>query len=222
MDARGDPGGSTALMLWKQFIQTSVGGAWSEDEIDVFSGSALSKSSVTRHLSSMGAVDYCAVICLGTILRKKGDRPWAETHVILNNGEEISERELNAGSARLLLLFDGGAEALAARESESDKRAATEEQRSALRETYDAGILTAESGIVSVCFVTPEQSSQNQFSLVDALVHSARGWASTHKGVLTFEEAFKEMSQTGTKSIVHQNLHYTPGRRLQHFPLAVS
>jgi hypothetical protein len=219
VDGSGLDGKSLPLAVLIDFFRDSIGGGWRDDEVNMLSGPALSKTSVASHLAAQTPNDYCVAVCVGRVAHVKADRPWQETHLILPNGEHVSERELNSGSPRMLLIFDGGSPGDAETERKTRDGGSTSQNRSARSDAYDCALLAAEEGVVKLSYFTPKKHSLVDFSLSSALVSVARTWAETQTGVLCLDRAFEQIQLSGQPA---RELEYNSGRRMRHFPLAVS
>lgn len=210
--------------LWesaKRFFSSPIGGGWSDDEVTAVADSEHLKASIASRIRESAEADYCVVLCIGKTMQFKVDRPWKESHLMLPDGERISERELNPGCSKVLLLFDGQDFGFYNPVKGAKKQCCGETTASS-RRTYDEAINAAEEGIAKLSLNTSEKHPTGELSLLGALITTAEDWAEANTGVLTFDGAIELMQERNDFAQLAQHLQHAPGRRLRHFPLAVA
>jgi len=212
------------ISSWLSFLRSNCGGAWSREEI--ITAIDWNRDEILAALLSAKSADYSMVVYAGHGETIKTDMPWTETRMTLSSGELIMERELNTGSPRFALILDcrqrsvlqkDGAQAR--KETPSQKHS---EDSSQYRVAYENAITEAEGGLIKVYGNGIGGAATACASFSQQLLWQAHEWVSKHRGVLSFQEGVALASEAMQQANAGQKAEYLGGRRLRHFPLAVS
>lgn len=207
------PASASDVSLWETFLLSSFGGAWRPDEIIRIDNG--DQQEILTAIDSSKGVDYCFVIAIGRGETTRRDRPWRETHLIVGDNSKVSERELNNGSPKCFLFFD----CCVAKRSSAVLAAIPEIQRDlcASREAYEKAVMSAEGGLVKLIATTVQNGPVSPF-----IIREAIDWAAGQHGILSLPEAVDHTVKITSKQGASRQLEYLPGRRLHHFPFAIS
>ena len=209
------------IARWSAFLLSDIGGAWREEEI--VSLTNCSRNALREAVRTVANAYYTLVVFAGQGEIVKSDLPWSEAHVLLSDGESITERELNTGSPSCVLVFDCWPR------HPSDEKVNVEASRAGAsrdpgrdlpkyRALFDQSLTAAEKGLVKVYAIAQSGVSTPNETFSERLLDIANRWASENRGVLSIQEAVS----LAAKASPNQNAEYQGGRRLRHFPLAVS
>ncbi len=208
---------SADIAAWKRYLMSSCGGCWTRDEIVDLSGS--SKEYISAMLQAGRTVDYSLVCFAGHGYLAKDNWGFNVTKVWINDGVEMSERELNPGSPWCMQIFDCCRKGL-----ENEKVAFSNEALNAsfqhnTRALFENELLKCERGLVTVYAAGEGEGAADvrSFSRVLMGVSKDKVGASTN-GVLHIDEAVRFAN---AEMPPQQNPVYKGGRRLHHFPFAV-
>lgn len=184
-----------------------------DDEVCVSRGQTVEE--IRTLVSSAPPVDYTLLFVFGPIQLLKMDRPWLEL-VVTVAGMTITERELNPGSPRCMLIFDDAA----AESSDRVDGPASADRLSQSRTLYDRCLTNAEAGLVKVFPSSAETGAHAKISVVKQLLTAAQRWNPTGPGIMDIDEAVtraQSVDETRNSAV----LTYRGGRRLRHFPFSV-
>ena len=212
------------IALWGEFLQSNVGGAW--DESEILDATHFCRAALLRELAQSKSADYALIIFAGHGFTTKTDLPWTELTLILESGETLLERELNPGTPRCCIVLDccrtrgENIEPI----MEHRKSASLEETYAAVRsrQAYDSALAQSEMGAVSVYATGDNSAAADKSSFSQHLIWSAANWAHSNQGILTIKDAVWISAEELTKTHPQQHAEYHGGRRLTHYPFAVS
>lgn len=212
------------VALWGEFLQSNEGGAWNESEI--LDASHLNKATLMSELARLKPYDYSLIVFAGHGFTTETDLPWTELRLILESGDSVLERELNPGTPRCCIVLDccrtrgENIEAI----MEHRKSASLKEAYAAVRsrQAYDTTAAQAEMGAVTVYATGDNTEAFDKGSFSQHLIRSAVDWAQSNLGVLTIKDAVRIGAEELIKIHPQQVPEYHGGRRLRHFPFAVS
>lgn len=212
------------IALWGEFLQCDEGGAWEESEI--LDASRFGRGALLSELAQANSYDYALIVFAGHGFTTKTDLPWTELNLILESGETVLERELNPGTPRCCIVLDccrargENIEAL----MEHRKLASLEETYAAVRsrEAYDTALEQSEMGAVSVYATGDNSAAADKRSFSQHLIRSATNWSHSNFGVLNIKDAVNIGTEELIKTYPQQHPEYQGGRRLKHYPFAVS
>jgi len=212
------PASAFDLSCWKAFLHSSCGGSWRPDEIlRIEDGN---RQNILAAVNSSKGVDYCFVVAIGRGETAKRDRPWRETHLIVGNNSQITERELNNGSPRCFLLFDCCVAKTPPDRVPAEPPEIGQDSR-ASRKAYDDALMAAEGGLTKLIATNPATNAQSG-PVSRHLIREAIDWTSDRGGTLFLPEAVKRTVEMTEDLGAPWKIEYLPGRRLRHFPFAVS
>lgn len=207
------------LDAWKGYLQSRAGGQWRPDEIITMIRSA--KEQVLRAVSDAAVADY-AIVCFsghGDVVRDRYG--FSCTRAYLDDATVMMEDELNPGNDRCTLFMDCCRHPV---EEPSisiglDSFAESFSLRRDTRRIFDSAVAHCEKGFVKVYAAGYDESAADAKSFTRTLIGVAEEWAGENMGVLTLKEAIP-LASNGLDP--QQNPVYNAGRRLGHFPFAVS
>jgi hypothetical protein len=218
------PGVHTDIASWQLFLSSNPGGAWSRQEIVHLNN--CDREAALAAVRSAKDVDYSLIVFAGNGEILKGDLPWPEAQVLLSNGDSLPERELNPRTPRCTIIFD-----CCRRTSDYDESAAltkdaaplpAEQDTVKLRALFDQSLTTAESGLVKIYAIEAATAAAHEPSFSRQLLYQANAWAKQHHGALSLQQGVSLAAEATRKTNPLQKPEYQGGRRLHHFPLAVS
>ena len=212
------------VALWGEFLQSNEGGAWTESEI--LDATHLAKTELLNELARARFTDFSLVVFVGHGFTTETDLPWTELSLILETGQTILERELNPGNPRCCIVLDccrtrgENIEAI----MEHRKSASLEESYAAIRsrQAYDSAVDQAEMGAVTVYATGDNTGAADEKSFSQYLIRSASKWTEFNPGVLNVRDAVRIGAAELTHTHPQQHPEYHGGRRLRHYPFAVS
>ena len=203
---------------FRQLLLSAVGGAWKSQEV-LSSRVTTSQQTIDTARSAAG-VEFSMILYLGAGVFTKRDRPWSEIEITLPSGETLSERDINPGTPRCLMVcdFTNCYEPTNAwmPENESPEIAAR------ARHLYLDCLDGAEAGLVRVvgCATSPEPNQAQ--SLIAALLRVASQWHESGSDVLGIDGAIEKLKTVGEAQRCSVAADYFGGRRLRHFPFVIS
>lgn len=207
------------LNAWRSYLRSSVGGCWRDDEIQVVK--CVDKKLVEEAVDSARSADY-AIVCFsghGDIVKDRFG--FSCTRAYLNDSLTITEDELNPGSARCALFLDCCRHPVEKEYAVPSLDSLTESfsLRKDTRQIFDDAVARCEKGFIKVYAAAWDESADDDKSFTRTLIGVAEEWARTETGVLTLKDAVPLAS---AELDWQQNPVYAGGRRLGHFPFAVS
>lgn len=206
------------IAAWKSYLMSSCGGSWTDDEIVDMSG--WDKNLITAALQVGRAVDYSLVCFSGHGHLAKDRFGFNVTMALIDDSIEMSERELNPGSPWTMMIFD-----CCRKSEETVKIALANESLNSkflydTREIFERELLKCEKGLVKVFAADVEESADDDRSFSRILMDVAKEQVgSCEDGVLRINEAVR---LADSEMEPQYNPVYMGGRRLHHFPFAVS
>lgn len=210
-------GVSADVEAWKHYLMSPHGGSWVSDEIVDMSG--WDKTLVATELQIGRAVDYALVCFSGHGHLAKDRFGFSVTMAMLNDSEEMSERDLNPGSPWTMMIFD------CCRKREEPIKVAfandalINKSWHDTRAVFDRELLNCEKGLVKVFAADVEESASDERSFSRILMDVARRQVGDcNDGILRINEAVR---LADVEMPPQQNPVYMGGRRLHHFPFAV-
>jgi hypothetical protein len=90
------------------------------------------------------------------------------------------------------------------------------------RNLFDQALEKAEGGLVKICASTSDTAASQGPSFSRLLLRTAQEWASQNHGILSLQQAVSLVVEATKKVDPLLKAEYQGGRRLRHFPLAVS
>lgn len=212
------------VALWGDFLQSNEGGAWNPSEI--LDATHLTKTELLHELARARSTDFSLVVFVGHGFTIDTGLPWTELSLILETGETLLERELNPGNPRCCIVLDccrthgENIEAI----MEQRKSASLKESYAAVRsrQAYDAAAAQAEMGAVTIYATGDNTGAADEKSFSQHLLRTASKWAESNLGVLTAKDAVRIAAKELTQTHPQQHPEYRGGRRLRHFPFAIS
>ena len=213
-------GVSQDIAAWRSFLSSPLGGSWRHDEINVIANA--DAAAVANSVEDASSADYAFVCFSGHGYLTKDKHGFNETKLILRDGVEISERDLNTGRSWCMAIFD------CCRKMESEEPAASLESlkesfalrpANEARAIYEQALRRCEKGYVRVYSADVDEGAEDYYSFTRALIDSATDMVrEIQEEVLRVDKAVESARpKLGPK----QNPVYVGGRRLAHFPFAV-
>ena len=205
------------IAAWKQYLMSPCGGSWAEEEIFDLSGS--SKETIVSMFQVGRTVDYSLVCFSGHGYLTKDRFGFNMTMTLINDVDEMSERELNPGSPWCMQVFD-----CCRKWSENEKVGFSKEAFNAsfqhnTRALFENEMLKCEKGLVKVFAAGEGQAAADKKSFSRTLIEIARSAVETcQDGILRINDAVRFAQ---TEMPPQQTPVYLGGRRLHHFPFAV-
>ncbi|MCF7730592.1 MAG: caspase family protein [Akkermansiaceae bacterium] len=212
------------VALWDDFLRSPEGGAW--DASEILDASHIDKSTLQKEFSRVGQFDFTVVVFAGHGYTVQTDLPWTELNVVLESGETVLERELNPGTPRCCIVLDccrtRGENVAVIKEHR--KKASLEEAYTAVlaRQAYETALDHTEKGAVSIYSTGDNTTAADRLSFSQYLIRSAVDWTRSNRGILPIKEAVQLGASELVKTHRQQHPEYNGGRRLHHFPFAIS
>lgn len=211
----------TDVNLWSAFLNSKNGGAWTRDEIVTLDRN-YNKDDLLQSIRSAKGVEYSLIVFAGHGQTVKRNFPWLETEIFLCDGDTVLERELNPGTPRCTIVLDccrGNEEPpeqvkVAMFESAFDSTLS--------RVKYDLYLGKAEAGLVKIYATQVGHNAADDYSFSQHFLFQANEWALKNKGVLSLKDGVDLATTSLQIRNPQQKPEYNGGRRLHHFPLAVS
>lgn len=202
---------------WYCFLLSNPGGAWSDQEITRLNNP--DREATLAAVRAAKEADYSLLVFAGRGEIRKGDLPWPEAHLLLSDGGSVSEAELNSGTPRCTLLFDwsNGASTQPAGPGGGADQAGNQS-----RALFDQALQKAEGGLVKIFASQTDVPAGHGPSFSALLLHAAQEWTKTNHGTLSLQQAVSMVADATPKTAPTLKAEYQGGRRLHHFPLAVS
>lgn len=205
------------ISAWKQYLMSPYGGSWAEDEILDLSGR--SKDNIVSMLQVGRAIDYSLVCFSGHGYLTKDKFGFNMTMTLVNDVDEMSERELNPGSPWCMQVFD-----CCRKGAENEKVAFSNEALNKsfqynTRILFENELLKCERGLVKVFAAGEGEEADDNRSFSRVLMEVSKLMVGTcQDGVLRIDDAvrFAQIEMPPQQTPV-----YLGGRRLHHFPFAV-
>lgn len=211
-------GVSADIGAWKRYLASSYGGCWLEDEIIDLSG--CDRGRINAELQVGRTVDYSLICFSGHGYLAKDRFGFGVTMVLIDDDVEMSERELNPGSPRALMIFD------CCRKFEEEKKIAIANESLDMaipldtRVLFEDELIKCEKGLVKVFAADVDETADDTRSFSRILMEVAKAQVgSCSNGVLHINDAVR---LAGEEMPPQQNPVYMGGRRLHHFPFAVT
>ena len=212
------------MRAWETFLRSGYGGAWKAEEVIL--ATDWGKEKILSAITSFADADYSVVIFAGHAHTVKTGLPWKELQLLLGTGELLMERELNPGTPRCAFVLDCcRSAALEERVEFSVKKAAIIEQidnLQAYRVAFDQAVMSAEGGLVKIYATEDGSDAEDEDSFSQHLIFTASEWAARNRGTLSLREGVDLAAVSIAKLVPQQKPEYRGGRRLRHFPIAVS
>jgi hypothetical protein len=230
------PGALADTELYKEFLISPFGGAWTDSEVQVLLTPSLSK--VQGALDAAQYTDYVFIAFSGHGEHVVG-KSLNETRVCLNNSEDMSIIDLNPRSRRHIVVIDACRKVRTITETIEKMARAMFASESLLpdsqkcRELFDSAINDAEEGRIVIYSCQENQSAGEDSKggvFTRALVQAGESWSvGTHRSqfgrgtraVLGLDIAFEKAKTETYRVNAPQSPTWTPGRRMRHFPFAV-
>ena len=205
------------IAAWKQYLMSPYGGSWAEDEILDLSGR--SKDNIVSMLQVGRTIDYSLVCFSGHGYLTKDRLGFNMTMTLINDVDEMSERELNPGSPWCMQVFDCCRKGPENEKVGFSNEALNKSVQYNTRILFENEMLKCERGLVKVYAVGEDEEADDErsFSRVLMAVSKEKVGSSTN-GVLHIDEAVRFAND---EMPPQQNPVYRGGRRLHHFPFAV-
>ena len=205
------------ISAWKQYLMSPYGGSWAEDEILDLSGR--SKDNIVSMLQVGRTIDYSLVCFSGHGYLTKDRFGFNMTMTLVNDVDEMSERELNPGSPWCMQVFD-----CCRKGAENEKVAFSNEALNKsfqynTRILFENELLKCERGLVKVFAAGEGEEADDDRSFSRVLMEVSKLMVGTcQDGVLRIDDAvrFAQIEMPPQQTPV-----YLGGRRLHHFPFAV-
>lgn len=225
------PGARADVINFKKFLLSDFGGAWEEDEVKILNSP--SKGKVEELLTYFHYKDYAFISFSGHGDHVRG-KDIDETRVCLNDNEEMYVFQLIPKNPRCLVIIDS-CRGITYTEKE-EKTAALFEMRASVdyrrrincRRIFDEAVSKAERGniIMYSCDIGESADESNKGGYFSrALVDCSENWANGQwmsSRIYLTNNAFQCASENTTRRSPQQHPQFKPGRRMNHFPFAVS
>lgn len=212
--------GDEELAALKSFLRGGVGGAWSDEELVVMLNPT--RSDVLSEIEAAANADYCLMYVHGPGEYIHGDLPWPEARLNLSSSELVTESELNPGTPKYALLLDMTRHRSSLEDSHLKFNFGLPTLTEKPLHRYLGQVLGAEAGSVKIRRALTDTPSMEHWSVASALLLAAEQWLKTGKEMLTLPEAVVLARESLRHRSVDPSLEYLGGRRLRHFPFAVS
>jgi hypothetical protein len=212
-------GASREITIWESFLRSSLGGAWQAEEIAALSNPA--RDQVLAAVASSRGADYCFVVCIGGGETKERDLPWPETTMTFSGGVTVTERELNNGSPRCVLLLDCSAGTSATESRIDAPQAWPHESTPEHRMLYDQALEHAEAGLVKLIVTGRGPECAETVSASEAILQQVSRWSAQHHGIFELGNAVQCAALAMKGHNAPLQLQYLPGRRRHDFPIGV-
>lgn len=202
---------------WYHFLRSNAGGAWSDQEITRLNNP--DRDATLAAVRTAKDADYSLLVFAGRGQVRKGDVPWPEAHTLLGDGGSVSEADLNPGTPRCTLVFDwsNGASTQPGALGRGADQAGNQ-----FRALFDQALQKAEGGLVKIFASQTDAAAPHGLSFSSLLLHAAQEWTRTNHGTLSLQQAVSLVADATPKTAPTLKAEYQGGRRLHHFPLAVS
>ena len=225
------PGAAADAKAYKDFLLSPSGGFWRDYEVTVLH--TPTKSALMNKLHSISTVDY-AIITFSGHGEHHVSKTLNDTSICLNDYEEVYVKDLDPTNDRLLRIIDCCRELRKIDESTQAstalrflKKSMVDPER--LRHFYSEQIASSPKGSITMysCDINEtagEDSNGGYFS--KATVDCANQWAQRYSGkglaLLDSKRDFDMASITTKSKEPRQNPAYNGGRRITHYPWAVT
>jgi hypothetical protein len=198
------------LNAFRDFLSSPFGGSWEKGEIT--SLDHVAPTDLQKAVGAATSADFALLLIVAAGEEAKMGRPWAEVQVDTSVGT-LSERQLNPGCPRCLMLLD----CVGLQQSAPDQPRFATLPSDQARAKYDGALCDAEAGLVKV--FAPR--AENAVSLTWALMQVSRDWTITGSGVLSVDQAVERVQRTHNENLHAPSVKYIGGRRIRDFPFCV-
>lgn len=207
------------VQAWKDYLSSPCGGCWAPDEIVDLSGKDRKQILLTLITE---VADYALVCFSGHGYLTQDRFGFDVTMAKINDMEAMSERELNPGSPWCMQIFDCCRKSIV-ESAESGfviEKTASFSDYFSTRKKFDRELLRCEKGLVKVFATGVGRSAADKKSFSRVLLETAKETiGNCQDGVLRINDAVR-LANAELPS--QQTPVYMGGRRLRHFPFAVS
>ena len=180
----------TDILAWKRFLMSSTGGCWYENEI--MDLSSQSKAQILEALQGGRSIDYSLVCFSGHGYLTKDKFGFNMTMTLVNDVDEMSERELNPGSPWCMQVFD-----CCRKGAENEKVAFSNEALNKsfqynTRILFENELLKCERGLVKVFAAGEGEEADDDRSFSRVLMEVSKLMVGTcQDGVLRIDDAVR-------------------------------
>jgi hypothetical protein len=226
------PGATKDAEVWKSFLRSPEGGAWKDDEINVFSDP--DKKYVDLILSNRVnlQLDYALLAFSGHGYHVKPTSYSTETRLLVSEKEYLTEYSFTVKAQRELVIMDacrqyGGQvleEAIAKMIRAMEASALNEDRFKKAREMFNKSLSNSPLGRSMVFSCDLDQTADDVNSFTRFLISDAERLANKAMEIRTIsiKEAFDAAEDKPAKVNYPQKPIYQGQRRLTHFPFSVS
>jgi hypothetical protein len=220
------PGVQRDVDNWKMYLSNNYSGVWSIEngEIEILTSPTLAK--INSVVLSMKNLDYSLIIFIGHGFVRQDSLGINETFLVLNNNEDISERKLNPGNCKCLMIFDCCRTTLneydSLDESVLKPHFASFYKEKNYSDAFDKELLKCENGCVKLYAASFKQSANDAASFSQVLLRvTAELYDSNSPGITNIKDIFTKTTEYFKKNFPQQTPCYEGGRRLFHFPFLI-
>lgn len=208
---------------WKSFLMSGQGGAWSDKEITVMLDA--DKGEIVSEIKKAKISDYALIAFSGHGYIRKDDLGFNETFLVIKDNVDISERQLNPGNDRCMVIIDCCRKAPDEFLIESTAKVRNFfefNNLGRLRKLYDEAIIKSEKGCTKIYAADIGQAASDDASFTQYLIAVSRRWAMDECGILNIDKAMDLVVQKMKNTNPQQVPVYRGGRRLHHLPFSVN
>lgn len=223
------PGVVTDVKSMKNFLMSTTGGAWKENEITTL----IDRPSkvVMQHIESAKDSDYVFIMCAGHGQHEvRGSLD--ETAIFLTENETLSINKINPKNKRHFVLVDVCRNVTQMLDStETLLKGAMESYSSAdkfnYREAFDAAIMKCSEGRIVAYSCDINQSAGEDSSgglFTQSLISSSDAFLPTNgasHGIINIKQAFERAKEKTYERGAPQSAVLNAGRRLDFYPFAI-
>jgi hypothetical protein len=207
------------LNNWRSFLKSPSGGGWFEsDDHEILTLINPSKNEILKEIKSISIVDFSIVLFIGEGYLKKDFLGFDEYFLYLKDNDEISERDLNPGNERCLIVFD------TFRSYDSiNKNIFIDTDMSLVtnyRVAYENYLMQCEKGLIKI--FPFNFKTFKSFSFSNILLNITESWINKNQGILKIDEAMELVDSYFIDNLSEEAPVYQGGRRLRHFPFAIN
>lgn len=213
---------------WRTYLYSNAGGAWEYGELTVLR--TPSRRDVQTHILAARSKSYVFVAYSGHGRHPYGANSETDTEVLLRDGF-LPSREFNSGSDRTTIVVDAcrniTVRALKDRAIFESAKFAADSLRLAHRKAFDEAVARSDKGPIYMYSCSVGESAWEEDSggeYTSCLIQTGSKWhrSAGSDEALSTSSTHDVAAVAVTRKTSQQHPRYLGGRRLAHFPFAVS
>ena len=228
------PGATKDAETWNAFLLSPEGGAWKDDEIEIFSDPSKELVDIVLNNRKNLSLDYALLAFSGHGFYTKPTSYTTETRMLLSDvaTDYITENTFTVRAKRELVVMDAcreyGGELMVGKMANMiramEARAANEDRFRRAREVFDLALANAPEGRSLIYSCDLNQTADDVSSFTRFLISDGIRLAKEAKTVCTIsvKEAFDAAEAKPSEVNYPQKPIYPAQRRLTHLPFSVS